>query len=41
MQAAAREMKGRNIAGSIVITASMSGSIANKGELRDFEENKG
>ncbi|OWZ77694.1 short-chain dehydrogenase [Cryptococcus neoformans Bt85] len=31
VQAAAKEMKARNIAGSIVITASMSGSIANKG----------
>ncbi|OCF31026.1 short-chain dehydrogenase [Kwoniella heveanensis BCC8398] len=31
VQAAAREMKERNIPGSIVITASMSGSIANKG----------
>jgi NAD(P)-dependent dehydrogenase (short-subunit alcohol dehydrogenase family) len=32
IQAAAREMVGRNIKGSIVITASMSGSIANKGK---------
>ncbi|WVQ99142.1 hypothetical protein IAU59_006274 [Kwoniella sp. CBS 9459] len=31
VQAAAREMKERKIPGSIVITASMSGSIANKG----------
>lgn len=31
IQAAAREFKQRNISGSIVITASMSGSIANKG----------
>ncbi|KAK4689333.1 hypothetical protein P7C73_g780, partial [Tremellales sp. Uapishka_1] len=31
IQAAAREMKARGIKGSIVMTASMSGSIANKG----------
>lgn len=36
IQAAAREMKKREIRGSIVITASMSGSIANKGELLVF-----
>jgi NAD(P)-dependent dehydrogenase (short-subunit alcohol dehydrogenase family) len=32
IQAAANEMKERNIKGSIVMTASMSGSIANKGQ---------
>lgn len=33
VQAAARQMKKRNIKGSICMTASMSGSIANKGEF--------
>jgi NAD(P)-dependent dehydrogenase (short-subunit alcohol dehydrogenase family) len=33
IQAVAQQMKRRGIAGSIVMTASMSGSIANKGEL--------
>jgi NAD(P)-dependent dehydrogenase (short-subunit alcohol dehydrogenase family) len=32
IQAVAQQMKQRGIAGSIVMTASMSGSIANKGE---------
>lgn len=32
IQAAARQMKKRHIRGSIAIVASMSGSIANKGE---------
>jgi NAD(P)-dependent dehydrogenase (short-subunit alcohol dehydrogenase family) len=34
IQSAAREMIKRNITGSIAMTASMSGSVANKGELK-------